>query len=129
MNETAPAFPKPKDQQAIRYPVIRVLPDGREIVNTRCPSGMREYRGRVAEMVVRQGGRCCLEAYAPMCPGALRVAEATFEHEAGRGHGGGKRDDRMSLPDGTWINGAAHELCNEWKGSRYIDYNRGFRNG
>lgn len=121
--------PKPKDQPAIRHPIIRVLPDGREIVNIRLPSGMREYRERVAGMVVRQSGRCCLEAYAPMCPGALRVAEATFEHEHGRGHGGGKRDDRVSLPDGTWINGAAHPLCNEWKGSRYIDYNRGLRNG
>jgi hypothetical protein len=60
-----------------------------------------------------------------MCPGKLAENEATFEHE--RGRGAGKRDDRIELPGGTWINGAAHALCNEWKGSRYIDYNRSFQ--
>src|SRR6185312_2054152 len=107
-----------------------IYADGREI----CRNGRfgtaarrREYRRRTTQMVVRQGGRCCLEGYAPMCHGRLFSEQATFEHEDGRGMGGAKRDDRTELPDGTWINGAAHEECNIWKGSRYIDYNRSFQ--
>ena len=118
------AFPKPKDLKILLV-YIRVLRDGREICNRMHPDGRAEYRWRTGLMVDRQGYRCCLEAYAPMCPGPLSIEEATFDHEFGRGAGGGKRDDRIELPDGTWINGAAHALCNEWKGSRYIDYNRG----
>lgn len=56
-----------------------------------------------------------------MCPGYLYEEDATFEHEYCRG--GGKRDDRTELPDGTWVNGAAHMACNYWKGSRHIGYN------
>ena len=41
------------------------------------------------------------------------------------------RKPRVSIgvycKDGNWINGAAHALCNAWKGSRYIDFNRSFR--
>jgi hypothetical protein len=37
--------------------------------------------------------------------------------------GGGKRDDRTELPDGKWLNGAAHYECNQWKSSRLIRYN------
>lgn len=39
------------------------------------------------------------------------------------GRTSGHRDDRIELPDGTWINGAAHRSCNSWKGSRRIPYN------
>jgi hypothetical protein len=104
------------------FSVVFVKRDGREICNMRCPEGKNEYRRRTMKMRERQGGRCCLEMYAPMCPGPLRVAEATFDHESGRG--GGKRDDRIVLPDGTWINGAAHAICNVWKGSMYLPYNQ-----
>jgi hypothetical protein len=115
------AFPKPSDVD--RSPeIIRVYPDGREVINKATLDGRREYRARTLEMVLRQAGRCCLEGYAPMCRGWMLEFEATFEHEWGRGVG--KRDDRIILPDGTWINGAAHSLCNGWKGSRYIDYNK-----
>lgn len=117
------AFPKPKDVQVKVYDV-RTYSGGREVCS-KFAVGRTEYRRRMLEMLKRQGGRCCLEMYAPMCPGRLSEEEATFEHE--RGRCGGKRDDRIALPDGTWINGAAHALCNEWKGSRYIDYNRSFR--
>lgn len=118
------AFPKPKHRLKTVV-VVRTYPCGREVCNQETPSGRAEYRWRTVEMLARQGGRCCLEMYAPMCPGRLVEAEATFEHEHGRA--GGKRDDRIVLPDGTWINGAAHALCNGWKGSRYIDYNRSFQ--
>lgn len=118
------AFPKPKDTPCI-VEAIHVYPDGREVCWKGSPEGRAEYRKRTLEMRTRQGGRCCLEFYAPMCPGRLSEAETTFEHEDGRG--GGKRDDRIVLPDGTWINGAAHALCNGWKSSRFIAYNRGLQ--
>ena len=126
------AFPKPKDAPKPLSEAFKTLPDGREICFTvgtvnQSRRGRIEYRRRTLAMRERQGGRCCLEMYAPMCPGTLKPQEATFEHEHGRG--GGKRDDRIELPDGTWINGAAHALCNIWKGSRHIPYNRSFRNG
>jgi len=121
------AFPKPKDQKREPVSAVHVRPDGREVCDLNISAGRAEYRRRVEEMRIRRKHMCCLYGYAPMCTGALRVASATFEHE--RGRGGGKRDDRVSLPDGTWINGAAHLACNNWKGSRYIDYNLGFRNG
>lgn len=104
-----------------------IYSDGREVCRDNTKAGWIVYKGRVEEMRVRQEELCCLEAYAPMCPGPLGASEATFEHEHGRGMGGAKRDDRTELPDGTWINGAAHEACNLWKGSRYIDYNRSFQ--
>lgn len=122
------AFPKPKNgpvRGSGSDLAIRVFSDGREVVKRTTAASKREYRRRTLEMWRRQGGRCCLEGYAPMCSGTLGVREATFEHECSRS--GGKRDDRIVLPDGTWINGAAHDVCNQWKGSRYIDYNRYFQ--
>jgi co-chaperonin GroES (HSP10) len=80
--------------------------------------GEREYHIRTMEMLVRQGGLCCL------CGQWLPREQATFEHELGRGMNGGKRDDRIFLPDGSWLNGAAHLLCNNQKGSKFVDYNR-----
>lgn len=125
MNTSAFQFPKPGDIE--REPeIIRIYPDGREVLNKATPEGRAEYRRRTLEMLERQGGRCCLEAYAPMCPGILKPADATFDHEWGRGMGGGKRDDRVKI-DGIWVNGSAHAECNEWKGSRYIDFNRTFQ--
>lgn len=102
---------------------LYIYPDGREKCRMDTILGRALYRGRTLEMQKRQNGRCCLEFYCPTCPGSLRAHEATFEHESGRGGGGGKRDDRIVLPSGRWINGAAHAHCNSWKGSRYIDYN------
>ena len=117
------AFPKPRE---IHRPsiVVRTYRDQREVCMDN-KAGRAEYRWRTLEMLERQGGRCCLQDYAPFCPGRLSEEEATFEHE--RSRGGGKRDDRTSLPDGTWINGAAHALCNQWKSSRFIAYNRSFQ--
>lgn len=120
------AFPKPKDIRRVPEAVHKHR-DGREVCNQDTREGRGEYRGRTLFMRDRQGGRCCLEGYAPMCRGWMREDEASFEHENGRG--GGKRDDRVSLPDGSWINGAAHVLCNGWKASRYIAYNRSFQRG
>lgn len=101
---------------------VFVYPDGREVCLRKTEGGQREYRRRTEAMRQRQGGRCCLEGFAPGCSGYLRKGEATFEHEDGRGMGSGRRDDRIEK-DGRPYNGAAHLQCNMWKGSRRIDYN------
>lgn len=111
-------YPKPKD---VRRPVeaITAYSDGREVIDLLLPEGRAEYMRRIAVMWDRQK-RCCCICFQPM-----RLSESTFEHEAGRGMGGGHRDDRIVLPDGTWVNGAAHGSCNREKGSRRVTYNNG----
>lgn len=120
-----PLFPRPRDIE--REPEhIRFMEDGREVVNMATSQGRSEYRHRIGLMLSRQKNRCCLEGHCPTCPGYLRLVDASFEHEHGRGAGGAKRDDRIELPDGRWVNGAAHRWCNGWKGSRYIPYNQAY---
>ena len=121
-----PAFPKPS-QVKRELPHVKVFPDGREVLQARLdkPEGVEgraEYKRRKEAMWERQKGICCLYGFLPQCPGKLLLKESTFEHEDGRG--GGKRDDRISLPDGTWINGVSHLQCNSAKGSKHIPFNR-----
>ena len=106
-------------------PGVWVYPDGREVCQTRTAAGRIEYQRRIEAMAVRRNHICCLFGYSPVCHprGTLLGYIPTFEHENGRGMGGGHRDDRILLPDGKWQNGAAHAQCNTWKGSRRIDYN------
>lgn len=111
-------FPRPKDI-ALEPETVRVTREGRELCNLMTAAGKAEYRRRILAMLQRQGGRCCL------CLKMLKPERATFEHEAGRGMAGGHRDDRIVLPGGVWINGAACWRCNSLKGSRRISYNRG----
>lgn len=127
MNMRGLMFPKPKDIKHAPE-AIRIKNDGREICNMLTKAGRDEYMARIRQMWERQNKRCCLEGYIPDCPGRLAIKDATFEHEAGRGADGGHRDDRIKLPDGTWINGAAHWRCNSLKGSKRIGYNRGRKN-
>ena len=116
------AFPKPSDIE--QEPLaVHIVDGGIERCNKMTAAGRAEYRRRIRLMWERQGERCCLEGYIPQCLGYLRLEQATFEHEWGRGMGGAIRDDRIELPDGTWINGASHSLCNTLKGSRRIQYN------
>jgi hypothetical protein len=118
-------FPKPKDIPVAIGEAFKTYPDGREVCFTQgrvgIYKGRREYQDRIYAMCKRQNFVCCLYGICPTCPGDMAFVEATFEHENGRG--AGKRDDRIELPDGRWINGAAHYTCNTWKGSRRIDYN------
>ena len=123
------AFPKPKDVK--KKPVaVRVFKDGREVCNLLCKEGRDEYMRRKRVMWERQKGICCLFGIDPTCPGKLNWGDAMFEHEGGRGSGGGKRDDRIEIVEernGMTIkrnlNGVAHAKCNSWKGSRRINYN------
>lgn len=115
-----PVFPKPVK------PAFKVCDDGREICLTtgshRTAEGVAEYKLRIRLMWERQKGVCCLYRFIHCCSGRLDLREATFEHEDGRGGVRG-RDDRIILPSGQWVNGAAHLLCNSVKGSRRIPYN------
>ena len=112
---------RPIAKKWLEKPDLIIREDGREQCNLATRGGLRLYHERVAAMVKRQNKRCCLEKHCPTCPGRLELFEADFEHEDGRTSG--HRDDRIELPDGTWINGAAHRQCNKWKGSRRIAYN------
>ncbi len=121
-----PAFPKPSQVQRT-LPHVKVYPDGREVIECRLDhpkgaEGRAEYKRRKQAMWERQKGICCLYGILPECPGNLLLKQTTFEHENGRG--GGQRDDRIELPDGTWINGVSHMECNTLKGSRNIPFNK-----
>ena len=70
--------------------------------------GRAEYFRRLGDMVERQGGICAL------CPSD---DGAYFDHEAGRGSSGAKRDDRIEV-DGHWQNAALCYNCNALKGSK-----------
>jgi len=107
------AFPKPRVRHSV---AVRVYQDGREVCNLQTKAGRSEYAFRIWQMLLRQTHRCCL------CGKWLRSEEATFEHQDGRGMGGGHRDDRIEV-DGKPINGAAHFWCNSAKGSRRMNYN------
>jgi hypothetical protein len=117
-----PAFPRPKDMQRKLPPVIKIYPDGREVIDTNRVEGWNEYRRRVYAMLDRQRGFCCLFGICPSCTGPLCSQDATFEHQDSRGMNGSHRDDRI-IVDGWWTNGAAHHDCNQWKSSRRIQYN------
>ena len=116
-----PEFPKPSDIK--HEPVtVRVMKDGREVCNLLTKAGRDEYTRRKRVMWERQKRRCCLEKHIAECPGKLTWSDAVFEHEAGRGHGGGTRDDRIEV-DGKPQNGVAHPECNLKKASVKIHYN------
>ena len=95
---------------------VHVTRDGREICSEHA-AGKREYRKRTEFMSLRQRHLCAI------C-GKFMV-DPTFDHEAGRGFGGGFRDDSLFHADGTWRNAAVHFLCNGQKGSRAYRWQNG----
>lgn len=99
----------------IKHPWGWEYSDGRQVVNTKIKAGADEYAARKRVMWERQGRLCCL------CKLYLKIGEAMFEHQDGRGMNGGHRDDRIDK-DGKPYNGVAHPLCNSNKGSRRINY-------
>jgi hypothetical protein len=92
-------------------------PGGREVCS-KTPLGQREYRSRTETMWHRQKGICSI------CLNPMRIDEATYEHEDGRGMGGGHRDDRVVI-DGKQHNSACHGLCNVKKGSVRLEKFKG----
>ena len=101
------------------------FPDGREVCDTKTAAGKREYDSRIDKMVIRQGHRCrCGKSLCVKSPTGNGVSWyvpgelPTFGHDIPRGHGGARRDDRIELPDGKWINHAECFECNSSKGSR-----------
>lgn len=101
----------PPHPEAVSYPEG---PGGREVC-AKTPKGRREYKRRVEAMWERQECRCAL------CGKYLRLDEATFDHQDGRGMGGARRDDRIEV-NGVPLNAAVHGLCNAQKGSRCVSY-------
>lgn len=114
-------FPKPKDVKK-QPQAVRTFKDGREKCNHLTKAGRDEYERRKRAMWERQEKICCLYGHIPGCPGKLNWSDTVFEHEDGRGHGGGHVDDRIEV-DGKWQNGAAHAWCNSKKASVRINYN------
>jgi len=90
---------------------VRVMKDGREICQTQTRAGAEEYALRRMLMRARQHNLCCL------CGLWMSEEDTSFEHQCSRGMGGGSRDDRILLPDGTLLNGASHTICNALRGS------------
>lgn len=85
----------------------KIMPDGREICSD------AEYKRRTGIMAERQGHRCAI------CHRSLFGYRPSFDHESGRGAGGGNRDDRLWHEDGkTWCNAALCIPCNGEKGSK-----------
>jgi len=89
---------------------IHTYPDGRQVCSDTA-AGKREYKARTVEMWERQEGLCAI------CGLWIELRLATFEHQDGRGNGGGFRDDRTTI-DGEWHNAAVHGHCNTEKGSK-----------
>lgn len=116
-------WPKPGGK---KKEAVHTFKDGREKCNLLTKEGRDIYMARIREMVERQGHRCCLEGLVKDCPGGLNLADATFDHDEGRGMGGGHVDDRIwivikdkedKIIGKKKINGAAHSWCNSLKGS------------
>ena len=106
--------PNPKPAKRKPEPV-----DSTTVVCPPTPTGRREYLRRIIEMVDRQRNACAI------CELPLIYLEATFDHEAGRGMGGGRRNDLIEHEDGSWMNAALHARCNAEKASRRYKWQDG----
>ena len=109
-----------------RSPAVKVFPDGREVCDCTTKQGRSEYNSRTVSMAERQSHRCA------MCQRSLHGYRPTFDHEAGRGAGGGHRDDRIEvfIPDEDgitirWQNAALCRSCNSEKGSKRYHWHEG----
>lgn len=91
--------------------------DGRQVCLDTA-AGKREYRWRTELMWQRQGETCAIGNH------FMRVEDATFDHEDGRGHGGGHRDDRIEV-NGEPKNAALCVAHQGLKGSRRYKWQQG----
>lgn len=97
--------------------VVKIHRDGREVCQKNA-HGKYEYQQRTLAMYERQGYKCAIHG------GWMRPEEVQFDHEAGRGSGGGHRDDRIEIDD-EWINAAVCGACNGAKGSQRYSWQDG----
>jgi hypothetical protein len=111
------AFPKPKDMHK-KATAVKVHRDGREVIDLTTAEGLSEYARRLDVMWERQRGVCGLRI-SRECLKQVPRRYATFDHTDGRGSGGSRRDDRISI-DGKPFNCMACSSCNLLKGSRRI---------
>ncbi len=91
-------------------PMMKVFPDGREILDLKTKAGADEYQRRKRVAWEEQGRLCSI------CHLRLRWEDATVDHKEPRGMGGGRRDDRQANI------AAAHAVCNSQKGSKRIQF-------
>lgn len=96
---------------------VRTYLDGREVCD-KTAKGKRKYALRTEAMAARQDYRCAIGGE------MLDLRDVQFDHEAGRGSGGGHRDDRIEI-DGEWVNAAVCGACNGRKGSRRYSWQDG----
>lgn len=99
-----------------KLPPIEIFPDGREICRRETKEGARIYRERTDEMARRQGLKCAI---------CHLWKDLWFDHEAGRGSGGGHRTDAILDRKGEWINAALCYECNSEKGSKRFKWENG----
>lgn len=97
---------KPKKK---RKPAVKKIGD-REICNLETREGREIYAERTSQMASRQRFRCAICKHPQL--------GMQFDHESGRGHGGGHRNDAITNAEGEWINAALCSNCNQWKGSK-----------
>ena len=93
-------------------------PGGRQVCDQHIKAGKQEYWTRLLKMMVRQNMRCAV------CDCGLNYIWGEFDHEAGRGSGGGHRDDRIEV-DGLWQNAALCPQCNTFKASKRYQWKDG----
>jgi hypothetical protein len=103
-----------------KYPVIDGVEyrEGREICQQGTAAGDRAYKYRLSVMCDRQYGLCAI------C--GLWMSDPTFDHESGRGHGGGMRNDAIVDAEGNWVNAAVDLRCNVQKSSKRYHWKEGF---
>jgi hypothetical protein len=107
-------------------PAVKVYKiSGREVCS-KTPEGKAEYALRLDLMCIRQDWLCGCGCGLYMTQVPDRFNTATFDHEDGRGSGGGHRDDRI-VKDGKPYNRALRYICNGNKGSKRGYENSGVR--
>lgn len=79
-------------------------------LNLKSKEGRKIYADRTFQMASRQRFRCAICQHVQL--------GMQFDHEAGRGSGGGHRTDAITDAEGNWINAALCYNCNLWKGSK-----------
>lgn len=103
-------------QKLPRKGAVKKIGD-REVCNMETRKGREIYAERTAQMASRQRFRCAICKH-------LQLG-MQFDHESGRGSGGGHRTDAILDAEGNWINAALCHICNQLKGSKRYKWQSG----